>query len=88
MYLVPRVVTHAQMFATYGTPIVPEWLSSTFWPVLHPAPQQFAVFVVAIRELPLSESLILPNLPGSSLFHSNLPNTTVLALGCDFELCW
>ena len=85
--LVPRVVAHAQMCTAYGTLIVPEWQSSPFWPVLHPAPEQFAMSVVAIQESPLSESLILPGLSGSSLFHSSLPNTRVLALQCNFALC-
>ena len=71
MYLVPRVVVHAQMCAAYGTLIVPEWPSAAFWPVFYPTPEQFAVFVVVIQELPLSELLILPSLLGASLFHSN-----------------
>ena len=85
VYLVPRVVAHAQMCAAYGTLIVPEWPSAVFWPVLHPTPEQFAGFVVAIQELPLSELLILPGSSGSSLFHGNMRNTKVLALRCDFS---
>ena len=86
VFLVLRVITDAKMCVTYGTLIVPEWLSSAFWPVLHPTPQQFAVFVVTIWELPLSKSWSLPSLLGCSLFQSNLPNTEVLALEYDFEL--
>ena len=84
VYLVPGVVAHAQMCAAHGTLIVPEWPSAAFWPVLHATPEQFAVFVVVIQELPLSESLILPGSLDSSLFHSNMLNTEVLALRCDF----
>ena len=85
MYLVPKVVAHAHMCAAYGTLIVPEWPSAAFWPVLHPKPEQFAVSVVAIEELPLSELLILPGLLGASVFHSNMLNNNMLALRCYFE---
>ena len=82
--LTPRVIAHAQVCRAKGTLIVPEWKSAPFWPLLQPARECFSCFVMSIRELPLSESLILPGLSGFSLFHGKLPNTRVLAVRCDF----
>ena len=84
MKLMPRVVVHARACGACGTPIVPEWQPSPFWPVLHPVLGKFAELVIGIQELPLSESLILPGLSGSMLFHGKMPNTRVLAQHCDF----
>ena len=84
MSLVPRVIRHAQVCMAEGTLIVPEWRSAPFWPLLHPAEQQFAGFVVHVQELPLSESLFLPGLSGLTLFNGKMPNTCVLAVRCNF----
>ena len=85
--LIPRVIVNAQACNDGGTLIVPEWKISPFWPVLHPAMEKFADFVLEIQELPLSEFLILPGVSGCTLFNSKLPNTRVLALHCDFSVC-
>ena len=44
VHLVPRVVRHAQNTKANGTLIIPQWLSSPFWPLLFPngfAPAEF-----------------------------------------------
>ena len=82
--LVPRVIAHAQACRAEGTLIVPEWKSAPFWPLLQPVEGKFSQFVVAVKELPLSELLFVPGLSGSSLFGGSVPNTNVLAVRCDF----
>ena len=82
--LVPRVIVHAQACMAEGTLIVPEWKSAPFWPQLQPVEGKFAQFVVAVRELALSEALFVPGLPGSSLFGGSVQNTNVLAVRQDF----
>ena len=89
--LIPKVIELAQACSASGTLIVTEWLTSPFWPVLHPVVERFADFmldfILEIQELPLSEFLILPSLSGCTLFISKPPNTGVLALRCNFALC-
>ena len=84
MSLVPRVIRHAQVCMAEGTLIFPGWRSAPFWPLLYPAEQQFADFVVHVQELPLSESLFLPGLSGLTLFNGKMPNTGVFAIHCNF----
>ena len=36
IYLVPRVIHHAQKTRAEGTMIVPQWVSTPFWPLLFP----------------------------------------------------
>ena len=36
VYLIPRVIRHAQKSKAKGTLVVPQWLSSPFWPLLYP----------------------------------------------------
>ena len=46
MFLVPRLLRHAQSTKAQGTLIVPHWVSSPFWPVLlNQAPQAGARLV-------------------------------------------
>ena len=80
----PGLLGHAQVCRDEGTLIVPEWESAPFWPLLHPAVQRFADFVVYVQELPLSESLFLPGLSGFTLYNGRMPNTSVLAVRCNF----
>ena len=83
VHLVPRVIRHAQNQRAKGTLIVPQWLSSPFWPLLFPNGMDPADFVIGCCELPSSEELILPGQSGKSLFRG-LPNTPVLALRLNF----
>ena len=85
VYLVPRVVRHAQSTKAYGTLIIiPQWFSFPFWPLLFPNGCTLADFVVGAIELPSSEALIISGQSGANLF-KDLPNTPVLALKLDFD---
>ena len=83
IYLVPRVIRHAQYTKAKGTLIVPQWVSSPFWPLLYPDGINSASFVLDCLELPRCDSLFLPGSSGSNLF-KGVPNTLVLALRLDF----
>ena len=83
VYLVPRVIRHAQNTNAKGTLVVPQWLSSPFWPLLFPNGTSPAAFVKEWVELPRTENLIMPGHLGVSLF-KGLPNTLVLALRIEF----
>ena len=82
--LVPRAIRHAQVCHAICTLIVPVWPSAPFWPLLCPEEAQFAGFVTAFQELPLTNQLFLPGLSGSVLFGGSVPNTPVYALRCAF----
>jgi len=83
VYLVPRVIRHAQITKAFGTLIVPQWLSAPFWLLLFPNGSEHAEFVTDWVELPSWEELTLPGLSGANLFKGP-PNTPLLAvrLGC------
>ena len=83
VYLVPRVIRHAQSTKANGTLIIPQWFSSSFWPLLFSNGFIPADFVVGVIELPSSEALIISGQSGANLF-KGLPNTPVLALKLDF----
>ena len=84
VYLVPRVIRHAQNTNANGTLVVPQWPSSPFWPLLFPDGVTPAKFVKECLELTKTKTLILPGQLGSSLF-KGLPNTPVLALRVEFQ---
>ena len=83
VHLVPRVIRHAQNTNAKGTLVVPQWVSSPFWPLLFPDGTSPATFVKEWLELPRTENLIMPGSQGASLF-KGLPNTPVLALRIQF----
>jgi len=83
VYLIPRVIRHAQSTCCKGTLIIPQWVSSPFWPLLFPDGVNPIESVVGIAELPSSEGLFLPGESGHNLF-KDTPNTPVLALRLDF----
>ena len=84
IYLIPRVIRHAQGNKAKGTLIVPQWPSAPFWPLLFPNGSDPANFVVGRIELPDSETLFLPGPLGTNLF-KGAPNTPVLALKLEFR---
>ena len=84
VYLIPRVIRHAQLTKARGTLIVPQWPSAPYWPLLFPNGSDPADFIIAWLELPCSEKLFLPGHLGSSLF-KGLPNTPVLAMRLNFN---
>ena len=83
VYLIPRVIWHAQATHCKGTLIVPQWISSPFWPLLFADGINPIKSVVGIAELPNSEALFLSGPTGQNLF-KGLPNTPVLAVRLDF----
>ena len=81
--IVPRVIQHACKTKAEGTLIVPQWPSAPFWPMLFPAANTTAKFVVDVCQLPDVEWLLLPGRSGKTLF-SGPPNTNILALRMKF----
>ena len=84
IWLVPSVISHAQVCKAVGTLIVPCWPSAQFWPLIHLTIEEFAPFVTVVEELPLSDDTIIPGLSGASLFKGSMPNVKLLALRCKF----
>ena len=84
LYLVPRVLRHAQNTKAQGTLIIPQWFSSPFWPLLFPTGTEPAEFVIQALELLKSEDIFLPGRSGCNLFRG-VPNTPVLALKLQFK---
>jgi hypothetical protein len=86
MFLIPRVLRHAQVCRARGTLVVPVWRSVPFWPLLCQFQKIFfAPFVRDERELPRVANLFLPGRSGACLFNGLVPNTRVLALKCNFS---
>ena len=83
IYLVSRVLRHAQSTKAKGTLIIPQWPSAPYWPLLFPNGLDPANFITDWLELPTSEKLFLPGQLGSNLFDGT-PNTPVLALRLEF----
>jgi len=83
VYLIPRVIRHAQITRFEGTLLMPQWVSSPFWPLLFPDGVNPIESIVGIAEFPSSEDLFLPGESGHNLFQ-DIPNTPVLALRLDF----
>ena len=78
IHLVPRVFRHTQYAKVNGTLIIPQWLSSPFWPLLFPDGLCWQS-VKGVIELPISDALILPGQPDANLFNG-LPNMPLLVL--------
>ena len=82
LHLIPRVIRHARSTKAKGTLVIPQWVSSPFWPLLFTNGIDPAGFIVAWTELPPIDELILPGLSGSNLFKGS-PNTPVLGIRLD-----
>ena len=84
VYLIPRVIKHAQLCAYDGSLIVRYWRSGVFWPLLCNASQdQFLSFVKGVVGFEPREDLVVPGLSGGSL----PDNTDLLAIRFDFSIC-
>lgn len=55
-----RVLLHMSYCGAVGTLICPVWPKRPWWPLLCPAPNQWAPFVVDVIELPQCKDLFLP----------------------------
>ena len=84
LYLIPRLIRHAEATKAQGTLIIPQWPSAPFWPLLFPGGAQPAKCVQQILELPRRAALFLPGQMGDSVFKGT-PNVAVLALQLKFE---
>ena len=85
LYLVPRLLRHAEVTKACGTLIVPQWVSAPFWPLLFPDGTHPAKFVIGICELPQVEVLLVSGRSGGILF-KGVPNIPVLALQLNFQV--
>ena len=83
LYLIPRLIRHAEVTKAQGTLVIPQWPSAPFWPLLFPSESRPAECVQQILELPRRVDLFLPGLSGSSVFKGT-PNVAVLALRLKF----
>ena len=82
VYLIPRVLRHAQKCACVGTLVVPFWKSAVFWPFVCYGGEKFYDFVKDWVLLgPNVEVLVLPGLAGSQL----PVGTALLALRFDLR---
>ena len=84
LYLVPRLLRHAQLTKALGTLIIPQWVSAPFWPLLFPDGSHPAKFVTGIQELPRVETLFVSGRLGCNLF-KGVPNTPVIAMRLNFQ---
>ena len=83
LYLIPRLIRHAEVTKAQGTLVIPQWPSAPFWPMLFLSESHPAECVQQILELPRRVDLFLPGLSGSSVFKGT-PNVPVLALRLKF----
>ena len=81
VYLITRVIRHANNCSAKGTLVVPEWPSAVFWPILFPNTSKPAPF---IKEIQTFEPLLHPGKAGANLF-KGVPNTNMLAIRLDFS---
>ena len=79
MTIVPRVIQHACKTKAEGILIVPQWPSTPFWPMLFPAVNTTAKFVVDVCQLPDVEWLLLPGRSGKKPC-SQVPRTPIFLL--------
>ena len=84
VYLVPRVIHHAQETAAVGTCtlVVPKWPSAPYWPTLFPGEGKTLPGAVATMSIDKSEVVICPGRSGVNLFKGT-PNTDLIAIRLD-----
>ena len=83
LYLIPRLIRHAEVTKAIGTLVIPHWPSAPFWPMLFPDGAHPADCVQQVVELPKSQELFLPGQSGCNIF-KGVPNVAVLALRISF----
>ena len=84
IYLIPRVLRHAQKTHAKGTLIVPQWFSAPFWPILFASDSKVSQSVVATHIIKKEKVVICPGRSGGQLF-SGKPNTNLLAVRLSFQ---
>ena len=68
LYLIPRLLKHAEATKARGTLVIPHWPSAPFWPILFPDGSHPQKWVQQMAELPNSQELFLPATPINSPF--------------------
>ena len=86
VFLIPRILRHAQNCLCRGILIVPHWPSAPFWPIICPTGNSFAPYVQDWCDLPLSEHLFLNGRVSSGFFCGTMPTSRVLAILLDFRV--
>ena len=84
IYLVPRVLGHAQETHAKGTLLVPQWPSAPFWPMLFTSGSKVSQSVVATQVIEKEQVVICCGRSGAQLFKGE-PNTNLLAVRLDFQ---
>ena len=86
IYLIPikSAQTCSKFKSSIATLVVPEWLSSPYWPMLCPDGLHLWGFVHMWTHIPPSADTMLPGRRGANIFKAGQPNTAVLALRLDF----
>ena len=85
VYLVPRVLCHAQETEACGTLLVPKWPSAPFWPMLFNKEGKSRLLgLQATEEIDKSQVVICPGRSGCMLFKGE-PNTNLLAIRLEFN---
>ena len=84
IYLIPRVLRHAQKTHAKGTFIVLQWFSAPFWPILFASDSKVSQSVVATHIIKKEKVVICPGRSGGQLF-SGKPNTNLLAVRLSFQ---
>ena len=83
LYLIPRLLKHAEATKARGTLVIPQWPSAPFWPMLFPGGLHPLECVRQMVELPKSQDLFLPGMSGCNIF-KGVPKVAVLALRISF----
>ena len=85
VYLVPRVLRHAQITGACGTLLVPKWPSAPFWPMLFNNEGRGRLpGLLDTESIDKSQVVICPGRSGNNLFKGN-PNTDLLAIRLNFN---
>ena len=86
VYLIPRLLRHAQNCKCRGIIVLPRWSSAPFWPLICPDSSHLASFVRDWCDLPLFDHLFLPGRCTSGFFSGSTSTTCVLGLLFDFNM--
>ena len=84
IYLIPRILGHAQEIHAEGTIIVPQWPSAPFWPMLFASGSKVSQNIMTTEVIDKEQVIICRGGSGSRLF-SKEPNTNLLAVRLKFQ---
>ena len=83
LYLISRLLRHAEATKARGTLVIPHWPSAPFWPILFPVGSHPQKWVQQMAEPPNSQELFLPGMSGGNIF-KGVKKVAVLALRISF----